>query len=200
MNCTVQLFGVLAPCTSLSLLGLRVFNFTVFIMRGPPAEPQRISRPECKHTGLVAIPLWLQSITFTMTLRSCSVGMALWGHVISIFSLSNTVSSLTRLRKIIWSKPSEFPLIRTSQLSLFFYSCCTCRLSFFVSKHTLLGHKPKDMEPRWLQKRRDIWNATEGDSFLFVDHRHPLFFGLFVVQRFCWLSGSRQNEAQQKIK
>lgn len=66
------------------------------------------------------------------------MGMDLWGHVISIFSLSNIVSSLTRLCKIIWSKPSEFPLIRTS-LTLFL---CTRSLSS-LAHHTFLRHKPK---------------------------------------------------------
>lgn len=89
--------------------------------------------------------------------------MCLWGHVISIFSVSNAVSSLTRLCKIIWFKPSEFPLIRTSSDS---HSLSFTPSLSLLARHTLLRYKPEDVNPRWLLWCRQMLESSCKDKNL----------------------------------
>lgn len=120
--------------------------------------------------------------------------MGLWGHVISIFSVSNAVSSLTRLCKIIWSKPSEFPLIRTSPtLTLF---PCTPSLSL-LAHHTLLGHKPKDMKSQGDSRdAKRCWKSSCKDDNL------PCFFlggGMSIASFGClWFSSSALRQVWEQ--
>lgn len=106
---------------------------------------------------------WLKWNDFATTLKLHTMGMCLWGHVISIFSVSNAVSSLTRLCKIIWFKPSEFPLIRTSSDS---HSLSLTPSFSLLAHHTLLRHKPEDMNPRWLSRCREMLERRCKDDYL----------------------------------